>query len=393
MGTFQGYKFRAVDKSLTSQERKAVGSLSSRSEVTANSASFVYHYGDFRGNPMNVLREYFDLHIYFTNWGTKQLMIKFPIDLVDYWALKKYEIDASDYSTCSLSLNKSSKHIIIDLEWNEEEGGGWMDMDDYDLSDFIAIREAILEGDYSALYLFWLKLSKIKFDSEFDEYDEFDEFDEFDEEEDFNKKTKTPPIPSKLPRRLNELEPFIQFFEIEKDLVGAAVLAAQKVVTKEVKINYNILLQEMSETDKDTFLMQVLDGEPRMDIKLKKYLDNLANTTKNVEQHIDLQDVWDLQSTAKTNRINAEKQEAERLHLLKVKKTEREATQIWESVFYNLDRKTGKSYDLAVEMLVDLKDLAVYQNDLTSFFNAMIKIKEKYGRSKVLLQRFINAKL
>lgn len=390
MGTFQGYKFRAVDKSLTSQERKAVGSLSSRSEVTANSASFVYHYGDFRGNPMNVLREYFDLHIYFTNWGTKQLMIKFPIDLVDYWALKKYEIDASDYSTCSLSLNKSSKHIIIDLEWNEEEGGGWMDMDDYDLSDFIAIREAILEGDYSALYLFWLKLSKIKFDSEFDEYDEFDEF---DDEEDFNKKTKTPPIPSKLPRRLNELEPFIQFFEIEKDLVGAAVLAAQKVVTKEVKINYNILLQEMSETDKDTFLMQVLDGESRMDIKLKKYLDNLANTTKNVEQHIDLQDVWDLQSTAKTNRINAEKQEAERLHLLKVKKTEREATQIWESVFYNLDRKTGKSYDLAVEMLVDLKDLAVYQNDLTSFFNAMIKIKEKYGRSKVLLQRFINAKL
>ena len=204
MGTFQGYKFLAVDKPLKNEERQSVASLSSRSNVSSTSASFVYHYGDFRGNPMNVLREYFDLHLYFGNWGTKQLMIKFPVNSVDYQALKKYEIEFETHATCALSLNKSSEYVILDLEWNDEEGGGWMDIDDYDLSDFVFIREAIMNGDYGALFLFWLKLAAIKSDPDFEDFSDED-FDEDDEPLGFGNNTQTPPIPSNLEKQEYQL--------------------------------------------------------------------------------------------------------------------------------------------------------------------------------------------
>jgi hypothetical protein len=386
MGTFQGYKFQTVDKPLTAEQRKSVSSLSSRAEVSSNSATFIYHYGDFRGDPMTVLRDYFDLHLYFANWGTKQLMIKFPINLVDYWELKKYEISYDFEGNCGLSLTKSKDYIILDFEWNEEEGGGWMDIDDYDLSDFIVIREAILDGDFSALYLFWLKIAAIKADVDF-------EPSEYDDDKDFDETRETPPISAKLANNKKALQPFIDLFEIDEDLVGAAVLASKKIEKKEEKVDYSVLLQEMSETEKDTFLMQVLDGEPRVDIQLKKYLDSLTKKPVKTEQNLTLTSIFDLQSAAKTERKAAEKAAIARALKLKNEKTAREEKQIWKSVFFNLDRKSGSSYDLATSMLVDLKDLAIYQNDIKTFNQKMADIRANYGRSKVLLERFVKANL
>ncbi|MFK7949257.1 MAG: hypothetical protein AB8G11_16820 [Saprospiraceae bacterium] len=385
MAEFQAYKFRAVDTPLSSQARKEVGSLSSRSQVSSTSASFVYHYGDFRGNPMNVLRQHFDLYMYFANWGTRQLMIKLPIDAVDYWELKKYEIEASDYATCGISLNKSSKYVIIDIEWNDEEGGGWMDIDDYDLSDFVAIREAILNGDYSALFVYWLKIANMKADPDF-EYDEYDE--DFQEAE-----TETPPIPSQIIKNQRQLIPFTNFFEIDKDLVGATIQAAKQFGQTTQEIDYSELLQNMNETDKDTFLMQVLDGTPRVDVQLKKYLQQFAKANKTTENTTTLSAIADLQILATEERIAAERAEKARKHRLKIEKTAKDETTIWKSVYFNLDRKTGSSYDLAVGMLVDLKDLAIYRDDLLTFQQKMDDIKDSYGRSKALARRFTNAKL
>ncbi|MFT6936179.1 MAG: hypothetical protein ACJA1N_000474 [Saprospiraceae bacterium] len=324
--------------------------------------------------------------MYFADWGTKQLMIKLPIDAVDFLELKRYEISTSDYAICGISLNKSSKHVIIDIEWNVEEGGGWMNIDDYDLSDFVAIREAIINGDYSALFVFWLKLAYLKTDPYFEE-------DEYDEDFDGNLDMETPPIPSALTIQKTQLLAFAEFFEIDEDVIGSAKKAAQNFGKRTKAIDYAELLQNMSETDKDTFLMQLLDGEPRVDIQLKKYLQHFSKASKTTENTILLSKFADLKIEASQERVVAEKREKARKHQLKVDKTAREETTIWESVFYNLDRKTGSSYDLATGMLKDLKDLAVYKNDLPTFQRKMEEIKAKYGRSKVLLKRFTDAKI
>lgn len=48
MSEFQQYQFQVVDQALTEDQRKEIHSGSSRAVVSATSATFVYHYGDFR---------------------------------------------------------------------------------------------------------------------------------------------------------------------------------------------------------------------------------------------------------------------------------------------------------------------------------------------------------
>ena len=48
---YQYYEFRAIDRPLTETQKSKISALSSRARVTSHTASFVYNYGDFKGNP------------------------------------------------------------------------------------------------------------------------------------------------------------------------------------------------------------------------------------------------------------------------------------------------------------------------------------------------------
>ena len=67
MSEYQFYEFQILDRRLTDTEMAEVGKLSSRPEITAHSAIFTYNYGDFRGNPHQLMEKYFDAMLYMTN--------------------------------------------------------------------------------------------------------------------------------------------------------------------------------------------------------------------------------------------------------------------------------------------------------------------------------------
>ena len=50
MSEYQYYEFQAIDRPLTAKEQQEIKALSSRAQVTPTQATFLYHYGDFRGN-------------------------------------------------------------------------------------------------------------------------------------------------------------------------------------------------------------------------------------------------------------------------------------------------------------------------------------------------------
>jgi len=116
MSEYQYYEFQAIDRPLTQEERAAIGQLSSRVKPTATSASFTYSYGDFRGDTKQVLARYFDIMYYIANWGTQQLMFRFPKSLIDREAIELYCID--DY----ISLSFVGDWAILDWEFSQEEG-------------------------------------------------------------------------------------------------------------------------------------------------------------------------------------------------------------------------------------------------------------------------------
>ncbi len=66
---------------------------------------------------------------------------------------------------------------------------------------------------------------------------------------------------------------------------------------------------------------------------------------------------------------------------------------MWEAVYSNLNLKRGDSYDKAVEILVDLKDLATFLNKSSVFKERMAAIKSEYGNSRAVLDRLLKAKV
>ncbi len=54
--------------------------LSTRAQITTTSFVNVYHWGDFRGDPIELMERCFDAFVYVTNWGYRQFMVRLPRD-------------------------------------------------------------------------------------------------------------------------------------------------------------------------------------------------------------------------------------------------------------------------------------------------------------------------
>jgi hypothetical protein len=127
MSEYQYYEFHALDRALTPQEQATLQALSSRAHITPHGASFVYHYGDFRGDPEAILAKYFDAMLYIANWGTWQVMFRFPKGLVERSWFEPYEVDDA------IAVSTTPHHLILNIEIQDEggimgwvEGEGWL---------------------------------------------------------------------------------------------------------------------------------------------------------------------------------------------------------------------------------------------------------------------------
>ena len=153
MSEFQQYQFKTLDQPLSPQQVKRISALSSRSHVTSTSATFVNHYSNFRGNPVQLMIDDFDAMFYIANWGTKRLMFRFPINLIDKEAILQYAIE-TPYSEGIIEFHLKKEVLVLDFTINEEEGESWIEEDDFNLGDFTPLREAIINGDYRICLLY-----------------------------------------------------------------------------------------------------------------------------------------------------------------------------------------------------------------------------------------------
>lgn len=265
MSEFQQYQFQTIDQPLTETQRKEVSSWSSRSSASSTSVTFTYHYGDFPKDEEKVLAEFFDAMLYVANWGTKKLMFRFPKDIVDKDAISQYAIHPK-YAESYLNMYIKDKFIILDINLSDEEGGGWIDDDEYQLSDLIPLREQIINGDYRCLMMAWLKIAEEDVEMEKDDYEE----EEYEE-------NILPPIPAGMKKLNATLTAFQTFFEIGDDVL-AEVASKSPSLTKK-KLDYTKLLSKLSTKEKDDFLLRLVNGEPRLDVKFRKLLEGLIKPT------------------------------------------------------------------------------------------------------------------
>lgn len=258
MSEFQTYHFRAVDRPLTSEAQETINTFSSRFSTTATSYSLNYAYGDFKKDEEKVLEEYYDAFLYEANWGTRKLMFRFPKNLVDAKDLKKYIIDDMNYS--SIMFKIKGKFALLKFEYGEEEGwADWMEETPHWLDSMIQLREDILNGDYRSLYLYWMKVNESR--SIMNEYED----DGYDEPQQL-------PIPPNLKKLSRSLKSFTEFFHIDKNLLKKA---AKDSLAQNKKINYETLIQSLSDKEKNKWLIKLAKSEPRLDLLFRKKLEKL----------------------------------------------------------------------------------------------------------------------
>jgi hypothetical protein len=150
MSEFQYIGFRAAEKPVSDKDLAYMRQQSSRAEVTPWSFDNEYHYGDFRGDALNMLRRGYDIHLHYANFGIRKLLIHLPHDLPNTPGASPYFAEdglqfLKDKQGPGGILSVSPYHEPGDQEelWNVNEV----------LDRLVPLRAEILEGDLRPLYL------------------------------------------------------------------------------------------------------------------------------------------------------------------------------------------------------------------------------------------------
>ena len=128
MSEYQYYEFAAVDQPLTKAQMSRLRALSTRARITPRRFTNTYNWGDFKGDPDRLMEEFFDAHLYTSNFGYRKLCLRVPSVALDPAALQDYLVD-----DC-LETRKTRGNLILKFTLNTE-GEGWNDDYDWDGSD------------------------------------------------------------------------------------------------------------------------------------------------------------------------------------------------------------------------------------------------------------------
>lgn len=370
MSEFQYYEWQTIDRRLTPQEQNAVGKLSSHIDVTASYAQVDYSWGDFKHDPKKVLADYFDAFFYQANWGSSQLMFRFPARLLDASAIEAYCLD--DY----ISLERIGEYYILDIEINEEDSWDWIEPGS-ELSGLLPLRNAILQGDYRALYLAWLRGASQQSAWEADE------------------DLLEPPLPPGLDSLDAALGNFVDFFGIDEHLIQAAAREAPPLPAVPTPKQLGKAISQLSRSECDDFLLRLLQGESLVQMDLQRRLDALLGGGRS-----DGSPAQRRFSELLVARDAVEEAESQRLSILAAEQKRRKLEALagqqeakWTEALQLIEKGQAKAYDEAVDILRDLRDLAEYQQRSATFQTRIETLHEQYSRRTALLRRLSRAGL
>jgi hypothetical protein len=196
---YQYYEFVALDRPLTPAEMAELRSISTRAQITPTRFFNEYHWGDLKADPAELLVRYFDVHVYFANWGSRRLMFRLPKPAVNLDDLRAYVQGGP------ATLTVIEHHVVLDL-WSETEEpeDEWFE-DGQLLAALTPLRAGLLRGDRRVAYLAWLLATQA---GELDPDDSFE-----------------PRVPHGLDAPSASLAALTSFLRIDPDLLAAAAEA------------------------------------------------------------------------------------------------------------------------------------------------------------------------
>jgi len=375
MSEYQYYEFQAIDSPLTPEAQQEVAQLSSRVGPHPRRVVFTYSFGgDLRRRSKDLMFDYYDAMIYLANWGSRQLMFRFPRALVNPDRMREYEVETTEYPAEVVQVDVRGEYAVLDIQLNTEEGLGWIEGEGW-LDSLVGLRDAILRGDYRVLYLAWLKGLTLVYG--------------VDEE------ALEPPVPPGLGELTPPLESFVNLFDVDADMLQAAAersapLESQKPTQDELRQAIETLAPE----EKDDILLELVQGESQLPLVLKRRLGLLGpSSASSPGPRRTVGEIFAAAEEVAERRRKAEAAAAEARRIAGLEALAERGDEVWDEVEALIQRRQGKYYDEAVQLLKKLRDLAEYQRQTMAFQARLNRIHDEHSRKSSLKRRLKNAGL
>lgn len=381
MSEYQYYEFLAIDRPLTQKQIGEVRQFSTRAEITSTHFVNEYHFGNFHGDPDLLISKYFDVMVYFANWGTRRLLIGIPEEMHDPAGWKHYESDHG------MEMRKGKGRPLLEL-FSEAEG---YDYDDFDeaggswMASLSPIRAEVLGGDLRPLFLGWL--AGIAEDDE----DDSDE--------------PLPPIPPGLRQLTAAQEALSGFLRVDEDLLNAAA----KLSPAELPpvIGLGAWIESLPSKENDQALLSLMSGDdPVASAKLMRRYQQESRAPSAVvpETSVTLASLRAAAAEIREEREAAERAARERQRVRREAEAARERenhikqlmageAQAWHKVEEIVSTRQAKFYDDAVKTLLDLREVAVRKDALERFTARVRSLRDEHRGKYKFIQRLDKAAL
>lgn len=368
MSEYQYYEFAAVDRPLDGRELDTLRGLSTRAHITPTSFVNSYEWGSFKGDPRKLVERYFDAFLYLANWGTRELILRLPARLVDPEVVQRY------CSGDAVSEWTTDDHVVVAAVSEDEEGdfewGG-----EGVLASILPVRAELLAGDLRALYLLWLLRVQVGEVLE-------------DEVE--------PPVPPALGDRTGSQTALVEFLRIDRDLVDVA--AAGSSPARGERLDAARWVAGLSGAERDALLIGLLEGDdPLLRAETLRRVRPVRHGGAGERTAAEL---LDRAGAERERREQAERDRrsaraAESARRAEVARQERLARLVaegdvaWAQVAARIGEKKSSGYDVAVDLLVDLREVT----DPAEFTRRIEALRREHGRKVTFVERLGHAGL
>ena len=199
MSEYQFIHFQALDRPLSDKQLDFMRRQSTRADVTRWEFTNEYNFGDFHGDRLGMLRNGYDVHLHFANYGIRRLMFRLPGGLpCDAKMFKTFIAD------CGMAwhADKEGEGGVLEIcpSGDADTFDSYLPNLDSILNRIAPLREGLVAGDLRALYLAWLVCC----------YDD---------------DAMEPPVPAGLAEIVSSphaLAAMAEFYELSRDLIEVA---------------------------------------------------------------------------------------------------------------------------------------------------------------------------
>jgi hypothetical protein len=363
---YQCYEFLALDRRLTAQEMAELRSISTRAEITPTRFWNEYQWGDLKADPAKLLARYFDLHLYFANWGTRRLMFRLPVAAVDLDALRTYAPGGP------VTLTTTGEHAVLDL-WSEveEPEDDWFEAGHLAAS-LTPLRAELLRGDRRVAYLAWLLAVQAG---------------------EVSSRTREPPVPRDLDAESGPQAALAEFLRLDRDLLAAAAEGGDQ--EDDEADRFRAWVKSLPVQERERWLLRAADNP---DLPVGSELLGEFHRAHPPVTGRQRRTVMRLQERAEELRAARRRAAAERAAQARAAAAAARSRRLaalarqGEAAWRELEQLVeARSYDQAVRLAIDLRAAAAQAGKPEEFDRRIAEVKQRHARRRGFLDRLRHA--